>query len=275
MPLTNSPPRRIHRWNPMLSLMLLCAASTAAPGPWRTYEVYQPRIERHFVSNADTSELKYNHDSSIAWFRDRWFCIWNGNQLVAEGEPGQLNYISTSPDGRTWSLPEPAFSDERRCVNPIPCPTGYQWQPNFVVVVDELWAVWSQNSRDEHHGCYVSRLTDPDGRWENRLLKWDGNTNPEVDGKRWRLFPSQNPLRLRSGRVLAPVTMIGPPAADAPPLELNWLATEKRDSVIYTDDDGETWQVSPGAVQPRPALSSRREPGHNGNRRCGSCVTGR
>ena len=97
----------------MLSLMLLCVAGTAAPGPWRTYEVYQPRIERHFVSNADTGELKYNHDSSIAWFRDRWFCIWNGNQLVAEGKPGQLNYISTSPDGRTWSLPEPAFSDER------------------------------------------------------------------------------------------------------------------------------------------------------------------
>jgi len=28
------------------------------------------------------------------------------------------------------------------------------------------------------------------------------------DGKRWRLFPTQNPIQLRSGRVLAPVTMI-------------------------------------------------------------------
>jgi len=189
----------------MLWSTLLCAAALSAPGPWRTYEVYQPHIERHFVVNSDTSELKYNHVSSIAWFRDRWFCIWNANQVIAEGKPGQLNCISTSSDGRTWSPPEPAFASEARSVNPIPCPTGFQWQPNLVVVGDELWAVWSQNSRDEHFGCYVSRLRDPDGRWENRLLKWDGNVSisgtdttlsvpemlvdPEVDGRHWRLFP--------------------------------------------------------------------------------------
>lgn len=234
----------------MFSALLLCAAGLAAPGPWRTYEVYQPRIERHFVVNADTGELKYNHDSSIAWFRDRWFCIWNANQPPAEGKPGQLNYISTSRDGRTWTPPEPAFSSEARSANPIPCPTGFQWQPNLIVVRDELWAVWSQNSKDEHFGCYVSRLSHPDGRWRNRLLKWDGNVRPEVDGKRWRLFPSQNPIRLRSGRILAPVTMIGPPAADAPPLEKAWLMNEKRNSVLYTDDEGETWHISPGAVHP-------------------------
>ena len=235
----------------MLSLALICATAALAPGEWRSYEVYTPRIERHHVVDISTQELKYNHDSSIAWFRDRWFCLWNGNEPRHEGRPGQLNYVSTSPDGRNWSPPEAVFSSEEHSVNPIPCPTGTQWQPNLIVISEELWAVWSQGSRDENVGCYVSKLSDPDGRWVNRRLEWNGSHRPEVDGKMFRLFPTQNPIQLRSGRVLAPVTMIGPPAEDAPPnLTKSWWATEKRDSVLYTDDSGDTWQVSPGAVQP-------------------------
>lgn len=134
-------------------------------------------------------------------------------------------------------------------------PKGTQWQPNLIIVRDELLAVWCQNSRDVFNGCYVSKLSDPDGKWANQRLTWDGNPQPLMDGKRWRLFPTQNPIQLRSGRVLAPVTTMGPGAADAPTLPerfarvKNWLALEKRDSVLYTDD-GQTWHVSPGAVQP-------------------------
>ena len=225
-------------------------ALLAAAGPWRTYEVYQPRIERCFVNDAQAQDLSYNHDSSVAWYGDRWFCLWNANTPPIEGKPGQLNYESTSRDGRTWSRPVPAFSSAERCENPVPCPTGTQWQPNLIVVGSELWAVWCQNSKGEHNGCYVSRLSRPDGKWKNQHLLWEGSESPLIDGKRWSVFPSQNPARLRGGRILAPVTMQGPDSTDAPAGIGSWWAREKRDSVLYTDDEGKTWHVSPGAIQP-------------------------
>lgn len=219
-------------------------------GPWRDYAVYQPEVDRVFINDAQAQPLKYNHDSSLAWFGDRWFCLWNANKLPKEGSPGQLNYMSTSRDGRTWSTPEPAFSSSKAAENPLPCPTGTQWQPNLTVVESELWALWDQNSDDEHRGCYFSRLKDPNGKWINRRLLWDGEPRCEVDGQRWRAFPTQNPIRLRCGRVLAPVTMIGDRAVDAPTELSGWQAAEKRNSVLWTDDGGRTWHLSPGTVQP-------------------------
>lgn len=234
----------------MSHLLAITCATLLASGPWRTYDVYQPHIERHFVVNTNAQDLKYNHDSSIAWFGDRWFCLWNANEPPAEGKPGQLNYVSTSRDGKEWTAPEPVFASPECSENPVPCPKGTQWQPNLIVVDGELWAVWSQNSRDEYNGCYVSKLSRPEAKWQNQRLLWDGSDRPEIDGQRWRLFPTQNPTRLKSGRVLAPVTMMGGKAADAPAgLGNAWWATEKRDSVLYSDD-GQTWHVSPGAVQP-------------------------
>jgi hypothetical protein len=235
----------------MASLSIPLAMLLATAGPWRTYEVYRPAIERHFVVDASASRLKYNHDSTLAWFVDRWYCLWNANEVAAEGKPGQLNYQATSADGRTWSAPVPAFSSEEACINPVPCPTGTQWQPTFLVVGEELWAIWCQNSRDDSNGTYLSRLRTPGGRWENLRLTWDGNPQPEVDGKRWRLFPTQNMIRLRSGRILAPVTMIGPMATDIPAnLERGFWGNEKRNSVLYSDDNGATWTASPGTTQP-------------------------
>ncbi|HJN14973.1 MAG TPA: sialidase family protein, partial [Armatimonadota bacterium] len=203
----------------------------------------------HFVINASAHELTYNHDSAIAWFGDRWFCLWNANTVASEGKPGQLNYVSTSTDGLLWSEPRAAFSDHEFSENVVPCPDGTQWQPNLIIIDGKLWAIWSQNSRDEHNGCYFSVLADPDGKWTNTRLLFDGHHEALIDGKRFRLFPTQNPCQLSTGRVLAPVTMMGPEAADAPEGLSNWLRGEKRDSVIYTDDGGESWQVSPGAVQ--------------------------
>ena len=195
-------------------------------------------------------ELKYSHDATIAWFRDRWICLWNANSIGLESQPGQRIYMSTSRDGRTWSAAELAFANPARSTNPVPCPKGCQWQPNLIVVRERLWAVWSQISRDEHFGCYVSRLDRPEGRWANRRLLWDGEPNPTALGRRWRLLPTQNPIRLRSGRILAPLNMLGPRAQDAPERLKGWSGIEKRNSVLYTDDEGLTWHVSPGTVQP-------------------------
>lgn len=230
--------------------LALAVVAAAADAPWRTYDVYQPTIERYAVNDADAQRLKYNHDSSVAWFGDRWFCLWNANEPAAEGKPGQLNYQSTSVDGRTWSAPEACFADPARSENPVPCAKGTQWQPNLIVVDGELWAVWSQNSRDEYNGAYLSRLPAPDGRWTNARILLDGKPDAVIDGRAFRIFPTQNPIRLRSGRVLAPCTLMGAVAADAPPGLERWWTLEKRDTVLYSDDLGRRWSCSPGAVQP-------------------------
>lgn len=230
--------------------VLAAVLAGAAEAPWRSYEVYQPTIERRVVCDAAGQRLKYNHDSSVAWFRDRWFCLWNANEPPIEGKPGQLNYQSTSPDGKTWSAAVACFADSACSTNPVPCPKGTQWQPNLIVVEGELWAVWSQNSRDEYNGTYLSRLATPAGRWTHQRLLFAGRPDVVLDGRTVRIFPTQNPCRLRSGRVLAPVTLIGPVAADVAPGVERWWDLEKRDSVLYTDDLGKTWACSPGAIQP-------------------------
>ncbi len=233
-----------------LQVALLLTALSSSADSWRTYAVYQPRIERAVVVDAAEQPLRYNHDSSVAWFADRWLCLWNANTVPAEGAPGQLNYASTSRDGLTWSAPRPAFSDAGLCANPVPCPKGTQWQPNLLVVGSRLWCLWSQNSKDAFNGCYFSTLDAPDGLWTNRLLTWEGRADPVIDGKPFRLFPTQNPVRLSTGRVLAPVTMMGPVSSSAPAGKSGWQWLEKRNSVLFTDDGGATWRVSPGTVLP-------------------------
>ena len=74
----------------MFHLLALSCAALLATGPWRSYEIYQPAIERHFVVNSHGQSLKYNHDSSIAWFGDRWFCLWNANEPPAEGKDATI-----------------------------------------------------------------------------------------------------------------------------------------------------------------------------------------
>ncbi len=242
-------PRRFSL-RPLLLIALGRAALVHADTAWRDYAVYQPTVERAFVCDATAQKLRYNHDSSVAWFGGRWFCLWNANSIPEEGAPGQLNYVSTSSDGLAWSEPRPAFSDPDLCANPVPCPKGTQWQPDLIVVSNRLWCVWSQASKDEHNGCYLSLLESPDGKWTNRLLTWEGKADPVIDGKTYRLFPTQNPVRLSTGRVLAPVTMMGPASATAPSSKSGWYGLEKRNSVLYTDDSGATWRVSPGTVLP-------------------------
>jgi hypothetical protein len=218
---------------------------------WQTYTCYRPQIDRVAAVDAATQPLRYNHDSSVAWFRDRWVCLWNANTIPEEGAPGQLNYAATSRDGLTWSAPLPVFAQAAHSHNPVPCPTGTQWQPNLLVVSNRLWCLWSQNSRDAYNGCYFSVLDTPDGLWTNRLLTWNTQTDPVLDGRSFRIFPTQNPLRLSTGRVLAPVTLIGPTSSSAPAGKSGWYWQEKRNSVLYTDDDGATWQVSPGTTLPQ------------------------
>ena len=190
----------------------------------------------------------------IAWFRDRWFCLWNANERDKESEPGQLIYLATSRDGLEWSEPELAFAPGGRSRNPVPCKL-VQWQPGLIVMDDELWCFWSQLSfrgkeKDESYGCWFSRLQSPDGQWENRRLLWEGSPDVSLDGHSWRILPMVNPVALASGRVLVPVSLIGPKDPGAP--DGVW-GVHTRNSVLWSDDRGETWHCSAGnALEDEP-----------------------
>ena len=244
------------------------AASSPAAGSdsWRSYEVYQPTITRHAVIDARSHPHKYNHCSTIAWFQDRWFCLWGSHVPVGEHTPGQRMVFSTSRDGRDWTPIERLFSNDEYCENSVPYPEGkgHQWQPNLGVVEDELWVLWNQgggvhdfrgpdgtHSRDLR-GLYFSRLKGAGGKWVNRRVEWDGQIWPTVGGQQFYLNTTQNLYRLRSGRVLAPVTLRATSgrADDAPENVAGWWAVEKRNAVIYTDDLGETWHLSSGCQTP-------------------------
>ena len=231
-----------------------------ASDDWRSYEVYRPNITRHAVIDARTHAHKYNHCSTIAWYQDRWFCLWGSHVPVSEHSPGQRMVFSTSRDGRTWAPIERLFSHDKYCENPVHYPEGkgHQWQPNLGVVDDELWVLWNHGGSvhdfraadgtrsKDLRGLYFSRLKRAGGKWGNRRIEWDGQIWPTVDGKQYYMASTQNLYRLRSGRVLAPVTLWEgrQRAEDAPESVSGWWAAEKHNAVIYTDDLGETWHLS-------------------------------
>ena len=227
-----------------LLLALLCLThgekTSAAESHWRSYEVYEPVIENYFISDPSKQALQYNHCSAIAFFKNRWVAMWNANSRPDESKPGQLVHMSTSLDGKTWAAPEIAFASELRSVNPIAC-NHVQWQPGLIVVEGALWCFWSQISMekgkpDEGYGCYFSVLRDLDGKWSNRRLLWDGLPDADFDQTKFRVFVQGNPTLLSTGRVLVPICLMA--------------TTQVRNSVLYSDDVGKTWHVSPGTRLP-------------------------
>ncbi len=212
------------------------------------YTVYSPTVTRGFVYDS-AGVLKYNHDADIIEYGGKFWAAWNAATNGVEGEAGQFNALSTSTDGVTWTPPvafliDPAYSD-----NPVPYNWAQdkQWQPSFLKVGTELWCIWSQEGVNvqypDSQRIWFSRLRTPTGKWENTQLPLILSDS----GKVFYGFPTQKPIQLQSGRVLAPLVWTSPTlVSPAPP---NWAGTEvfwmneKRAGVIYTDDNGATWRI--------------------------------
>eukprot|EP01047_Picozoa_sp_COSAG01_P052684 COSAG01_NODE_5563_length_4181_cov_2.578393_7_plen_155_part_00 len=104
----------------LLMMMVMCQmlimtppfvnSQFARPTENTMYEVYRPIVTHSWVVESGKSDLKYNHDSSIALFDSTWVTVWNANWLHLEARPGQINYMATSSDRQTWTAPVPAFS---------------------------------------------------------------------------------------------------------------------------------------------------------------------
>ena len=232
----------------------------ASSFPWQTdYVIYNPtQMVDSVVCDYDspynnTNYLRYKHCSVAVKFQDKWIAMFTGNLSPKESEPGQKIYMSVSTNGMAWPAPELAFASTNRSANAITCINGVQWQPNFILSADsnQLWCFWSQLStgwESNKYGSYFSILSSPTGKWTNTRLLWDSNPDVVIGTNKYRVFPTQNPVRLSGGRVLVPGILFGSDASNVPP-GVTWTDI-KRASVLYSDNEGSTWQWSAGVTIP-------------------------
>lgn len=166
----------------------------------------------------DPAGLTYVSNSSMAYWRGKYWAIMDGTtEGFVEGSTGQQIWLTTSTDGVTWTTAIQPFRDATYCNNPK-TGTTLEWQPNLVVVNNQLWCSWSAAD------AFISILNDPTEKWTNYRLEYiDDNqvftssTLTSVTGGRsnrltkdgqndWIVFPSSNPIVLQDGRVAIPAT---------------------------------------------------------------------
>lgn len=217
--------------------------------PQTRYKLYTPTVTRRTMLDPNSSPWQYNHDTTIAWYQDRWFAQWNANTDKRESQPGQVLLQSTSTDFLTWSNPVEMFHSSTYSENPVTMNSvDTEWQPGLIRVGTELWSIWSRSSTTAPwptgYKLMFSRLTSSTGKWVNTQLNI---TYTDPDGIVYYGFATQNPIQLKSGRVIAPIIWNSQDVVS--PTPPGWTSTsyfwinKKRAGCIYTDDNGSTWNL--------------------------------
>ena len=220
--------------------------STVAPV---ACEYYAPTITHGVVYNGALSAntYRYNHDASIEYFDGLWWCGWNLNTNRVENVAGQFNVIATSSDFSTWTAPVMAFSDAAYASNPVTFTPGVsaQFQPNLKAISGRLLATWWDGSN-----AYCSIKTSAAGKWRNVTLP----TNYVRGGQTYvSTYPTQNPIQLASGRLLAPAVLAtaGSTAPDqAGHFGGSTVYPYRLACALISDDSGETWRIGGVAESP-------------------------
>jgi len=212
--------------------------------PFANVQWYNPTITLGTVNSA--SPYQYNHDASVAYFDGKWYAVWNANTNAVESAAGQVNLLSTSLNFSSWTAPIAPFISSTYSTNPVSYSysTNVQWQPSLLVNGSELWCIWAQEvavSFPVTLKAYFSKLTSSSAKWQNLEL----SVNITNQGRVYYPFPTQNPIRLASGRVLAPVVWNSPTqfSPTPSPYSPGFYTNYKLAGVIYTDDGGATWHV--------------------------------
>lgn len=221
------------------------------------YEIYDPEITTTVAVDTydNPAGLTYVSNSSLEYWAGQFWAIVDGTTLgVVEGSTGQQIWLTTSEDGVTWTPPVQPFRDSLYCNNPISGST-LEWQPNLVVVGDELWCIWSGAD------TYISKLTNPAGKWINYRFEF-ATTVPSISttitgaatGGRstratfdaltdWFAFPSQNPIVLANGMVLCPVTFQSQTLSTQTPAASAFTRQLKFNALLKTVN-GTDWSVT-------------------------------
>jgi hypothetical protein len=186
--------------------------------------IWNPTITRTAIvdSYTEPSGLVYVSNSSLEYWQGRYWAAMDGtSDGFVEGSAGQQCWMTSSQDGDTWEPAYQPFRDPDYTVNPV-TDDGFDWQPNLVAYNNELWCIWSGKN------TWVSVLSSPTGKWTNHRVEFQGTqvfTSTDVDGapavgmslrasfngvSDWLIFPTQNPIILNSGDLLAPVSLRTP-----------------------------------------------------------------
>eukprot|EP01048_Picozoa_sp_COSAG05_P014945 COSAG05_NODE_1745_length_4157_cov_2.148842_2_plen_1109_part_00 len=219
--------------------------STDRRGTPRSYLVYDPTVHRGFVVDAAApgALLQENHDASIQWFDDKFIATWNGARNASFLKQRQLNRFAWSTDGHTWT-PAAALHEAGCDSSAVDC---NQWQPSMAVIkrpakAPSLWVFWCQyvNSTIQtanfaQSAVFMSTMESGAQSFQHR--RWDGSWT-DTSGAQWRVFPTQNPVQLVSGRVVVPVSLL-----------TQAKGMSATNSVVYTDDFGLSFKLSPGTPQ--------------------------
>lgn len=213
------------------------------------YRLFQPTVEPSviYTGQLKEGEYGYNHDVSVEWFDGRFYAVWNAHpSSVIEGDPGQVNVLSTSPDFKIWSHPVPFLHEAQYAENPIYNPEIVAWQPNLLNLDgEELWCTWcycdavAKSADRPHSGTYLSKLKKGSDRWATSVIV----DRLEIDGMQAVGFPTQNPFRCSSGRIIAPMVFLNTSQQTSRD-ETDEKKNRMWDVCAYTDDGGETWQFS-------------------------------
>jgi chitodextrinase len=188
------------------------------------YETYLPNVTNQTVYTGQS------HDSSIIFFDGKWLAMWDsGTELY-----GQVIWQSTSTDLVHWSAPIKAFSSSDGSENPVEISTiTKQWQPALLVVGNTLFCLWSTSGE----GFYFSTLEAGNSKWSNRMLF----LHVKFSGQPWGVFVGNGGIQTSDGKIIFPITLMKAGGTSI------FDDIQKRDSVIYTEDNGMTWKVPFGS----------------------------
>lgn len=227
------------------------------------YRIYNPTVTHQTVIDtySDPSGLTFVGTAAIVKFKGRYFAAVEGNDGVSEGDPGQMVWMKDSTDLATWSAAYHPFTDAAHCTNPVTEPSySREFQPCFTIVGNELWCAW-----DATNWAYLSKLTDPNGKWTNYRIVFDSNDDykPSLsldlttegpddngitpwpifeDGAQCVCFVASDGVTLADGRIALPVTFASDNDTATPGIANGFTASIKYNAVLFFD--GDEWTMS-------------------------------
>lgn len=226
------------------------------------YRIYNPTVTHTTVIDTytDASGLTFVGTPSIAYYGGKfWVAVEGSVGALSEGATSQRVWMKTATTAETLQAATAfaPFGDSAYCTNPITEP-GYaaEWQPCFTVVGTELWCAWSSTDFG-----FLSKLTDPDGKWTNYRIVFDADHKPSLsstltggaadgvtpfpvfeDGGECVVFPASDPVVLTSGVVAVPVTFSSDNLTATPGIIGNFTKHIKYNGVLFFD--GDDWSLT-------------------------------
>ena len=193
--------------------------------------IWDPTVTRSTIIDPynDPAGLVYVSNSSLEYWQGYYWASMDGQtDGLTEASGQQYCWMTRSSDLSSWATAWTPFRDSDYCTNPVTgTDGGRDWQPSLAVVGDELWCTWSGKGTG-----FVSKLSDPAGKWTNYRFEWDGldliassssindapaggrSTDATVEAISYQVFPSTNPVVLSSGVVCCPATLISDSITD-------------------------------------------------------------